>query len=490
MLKPTLEEAKTMAKGYHFVPVAFEMLADTYTPINLFLTLKESSNNCFLLESADNGEQWGRYSFIGVHPKAEIKIKDCCVTFIDKNGISKSETADPVGFISKLLSAYSSPKVKGIPKLAGGLVGYFAYDTVRYIEKRLNHPPNDDLNMPDCHFLLCDEIIAFDHLKHKTIITVNVSTEGDFEKNYHAGAERAKEIAKQIRYSAPKMERQTPKGELVINSNLSKEEFIAGVNTAKEYIKNGDIFQVVLSQRFVAENPPDSFDVYRILRATNPSPYMYYFQFNDYYIAGASPEMLVSVEDNMVSTRPIAGTVKRGQNEKEDKELENLLISDKKEQAEHTMLVDLGRNDVGKVSRFGSVEVTHFMRVEKYSQVMHLVSDVKGQLREDKTSLDALMAVLPAGTLSGAPKVRAMEIIDELENQKRGLYGGTVGYIAFDGDIDTCIAIRTVLFKNNKAYVQAGAGIVADSVPKKEYEETESKAKAMLKAIMEARDMI
>jgi len=511
MIKPTLEEARNLAKGYNVVPIAFEMLADTFTPINLFLSLKDSYENCFLLESVDNGEQWGRYSFIGFNPKAEIKIENTMVTMIDENGITKNEINNPINFITELLSKYKSPKVKDMPKLTGGLVGYFAYDTIRYVEKRLKNTPVNDLDMPDCHFVLCDEIIAFDHLKNKIVIIVNVSIQGDLDKNYNEGVARTKEIAKEIMYATPVRKIKEPKGataaiatvaaaasatsasatgEITISSNLTKDEFIANINAAKEYIRNGDIFQVVLSQRFEANNPPDSFDVYRMLRATNPSPYMYYFKFSDYYIAGASPEMLVSVEDNVISARPIAGTIKRGRDEKEDKEFENALISDKKEQAEHTMLVDLGRNDVGKVSRFGSVEVTHFMRVEKYSQVMHLVSDLKGELRDDRTSLDALMAVIPAGTLSGAPKIRAMEIIDELEKQKRGLYGGTSGYIAYNGDIDTCIAIRTVLFKNNKAYVQAGAGIVADSIPEKEFEETESKAKAMIKAIVEARDML
>jgi anthranilate synthase component 1 len=490
MFYPTLEQAKELSKGYDVIPVAFEMLADTHTPINLFLSFKDSSENCFLLESAENGEQWGRYSFIGFNPAKEIIIKDNKVTIIDENGTTNKITDNPLAIISEIMNQYKSPKIKDMPKLTGGLVGYFAYDTVRYIEKRLKNAPNNDLDLPDCHFMLCDEIIAFDHLKHRTIITVNIPTKGDFEKNYQIGSEKAVEIAKKIRIAPPVPEKSKPSGELVIKSNLSKEQFTANVEKAKQYIKDGDIFQVVLSQRFEAENPPDSFDVYRVLRATNPSPYMYYFKFKDYYIAGASPEMLVSVEARTVFTRPIAGTMKRGRDEKEDNMLENRLISDKKEQAEHTMLVDLGRNDVGKVAKFGTVEVTKFMSVEKYSQVMHLVSDIKATLKDDKTNLDALLAVLPAGTLSGAPKVRAMEIIDEMELQKRGLYGGTAGYIGFNGDMDTCIAIRTILFRNNKAYVQAGAGIVADSIAESEYEETENKAKAMLKAIKEAREFL
>lgn len=489
MIYPNLEEARDMAKEYDIIPLAYEMLIDTQTPINLFLTIKESSENCFLLESVDNGEQWGRYSFIGFNPRAEIKVKNNTVIYMDSNGIEKITTGDPFEYISKLLDDYKSPKIKNMPKLTGGLVGYFAYDAVRYIEKKLCNPPKDDLELPDCHFMLCDEIIAFDHLKHKVIVIVNVFTKVNFNVNYHAGVERIHELAEQIKKPASISVKSKTIVNSEVKSNVTKDEFIENVKKAKEYIKNGDVFQVVLSQRFEVENAPEAFDVYRLLRSINPSPYMYYFKFKDYSVAGASPEMLVSVEGRNLFTRPIAGTVKRGKDEREDKELENLLISDKKEQAEHTMLVDLGRNDVGKVSAFGSVEVTHFMRVEKYSQVMHLVSDVKGELRPEKTSLDALKAILPAGTLSGAPKVRAMQIIDEIEKEKRGLYGGTAGYITFNGDLDTCIAIRTVLFKNRKAYVQAGAGIVTDSIPEKEYEETENKAKAMIKAIMEARDL-
>ncbi|OJU16550.1 MAG: anthranilate synthase component I [Clostridiales bacterium 43-6] len=487
MIYPSLSQAKALSEGYDLVPVAYEMLADTHTPINLFLSMKETESSCFLLESVDNGEQWGRYSFIGMDSKAEIKIKDFVVTVKENNMKIQQRIDNPIQYITDYLNQYKSPKVENIPKLSGGLVGYFAYDTVRYMEKKLVNAPEDDLEMPDSHFMVCNEIIAFDHFRQRLLIIVNVPVNGDFDKNYSEATLRAGEIAQKIKMAVPKHKPKQTTGELSFSSNLTKEKFIENVEIAKEHIRKGDIFQVVLSQRFVAENAPDSFDVYRMLRATNPSPYLYYFKFSNYHIAGASPEMLVSVEDGTISTRPIAGTIKRGKTEKEDKELENLLISDLKERAEHTMLVDLGRNDVGKVSRFGSVEVTSFMQVEKYSQVMHLVSDVKGKLSEHKTGLDALMAVLPAGTLSGAPKVRAMEIIDELENEKRGLYGGTVGYISFDGDIDTCIAIRTVLFKDNKAYVQAGAGIVADSVPEREFEETENKAKAMLKAIEEAR---
>jgi anthranilate synthase component 1 len=376
-----------------------------------------------------------------------------------------------------------------MPKFTGGLVGYFAYDTVREYETRLKNPPDDDLQMPDCHLLLCDEIVAFDHLRHRMLIILNIPADALLEGHYHAAELRAEQLASLIRSFTGNLQKKKHANSPLFSANITKEEYVKAVARAKEYIVDGDIFQVVLSRRIEITNPPDAFDTYRTLRATNPSPYMYYFKMNDIEIAGSSPEMLVSVESGEIFNRPIAGTIRRGRTEAEDIELENELKNDKKEQAEHTMLVDLGRNDVGKVSQFGSVEVTKYMTVEKYSQVMHLVTDVKGKLKDGKDCIDALTAVLPAGTLSGAPKVRAMEIIDELEKSRRGLYGGAVGYIGFDGDMDTCIAIRTVLYKDGRAYVQTGAGIVYDSIPEKEFLETESKAKAMVKAIQEAGDL-
>lgn len=491
MIVPTLHEAKEYIANYDVVPVAYELLFDTHTPINLFLAFKDTAKICFLLESAENAEQWGRYSFIGFDPKQEITIKGNEITVTYKNGtVEKTVSDNPLSAIETLMNGCRSPRIKNMPHLTGGLIGYFGYDTVRYIEKKLKHPRKDDLMLPECHLLLCDEIIAFDHSRHTISVIVNVPTHGDFAQNYLAGVERAKTIALTIKNAVPSTKALAPQGELSVRSNITRELFEENVLKAKEHIANGDIFQVVLSQRFEVENAPDSFDVYRTLRAINPSPYMYYFKFDDYFIAGASPEMLLNVDNGIVSTRPIAGTIRRGRDEEEDRVFENALICDPKERAEHAMLVDLGRNDVGKVSKFGSVEVTRLMDVERYSAVMHIVSDVKGELRDDKTGMDALMAVLPAGTLSGAPKVRAMELIDEIETTKRCLYGGTVGYLSFDSRIDTCIAIRTILFKNGRAYIQVGAGIVADSVPEKEFEETQSKAKAMINAIMKARELL
>lgn len=486
MMYPVIEEVKKLLEEYKTVPVFYELLIDSYSPIQMFNALKETCENCFILESVDNSNQWGRYSFIGINPKAEIMIKDGIVNYTKNGETESSKIKNPIDFFSKILDEHKSPTFPNRPKLTGGLIGYFAYDTVRYFEKYLVNPPQDDLNMPDCHLFLFDEIVAYDHLSNKAVIILNINKNENVEEKYVECKERAQVIANILKAFTPKPSFIKQAKEITVKSNVTKEEFIENVEKAKDYIKDGDIFQVVLSQRFEVDNPPEPFDVYRMLRSTNPSPYLYFFSHKDYCIAGASPEMLVNVTKGIVSTKPIAGTIGRGKDENEDYRLEQELQNDPKERAEHTMLVDLGRNDVGKVSKFGTVEVTEFMKVERYSKVMHLVSDVKGILRDDKTALDALMSVLPAGTLSGAPKVRAMEIIDELENKKRGLYGGTVGYLAFDGNIDTCIAIRTVLFKNNKAYVQAGAGIVADSVPEKEFIETENKALAVINAIREA----
>lgn len=484
---PTIEEIKENFDGYRLVPVFYEILSDTVTPIRIYKALSENEENAFILESVDNKEKWGRYSFIGVNPKLEVKITDHMAEVISKDDTVNEIIDNPVQFLSKIMEEYKTPRLKNKPNLTGGLVGYFGYDTVRYMEKKLVNVPEDDLKMPDCDLFMYDELVAFDHLSNKIIVIINIDMQDDIERQYYDAEERAKNIIAKIENYSPKAtEKELPDTDYKVKSNVTKEEYMANVEKAKDYIVNGDIFQVVLSQRFEIDNPPESFDVYRMLRATNPSPYLYFFKNKKYEIAGASPEMLVNVTDRIVTTKPIAGTIGRGVTEEEDKAFERQLNSDPKERAEHTMLVDLGRNDVGKVSKFGSVEVTSFMQTERYSKVMHLVSDVQGTLRDDKNAIDALLAVLPAGTLSGAPKVRAMEIIDEMENKKRGLYGGTVGYLGFDGNIDTCIAIRTVLFRNNKAYVQAGAGIVADSVPEKEFVETQNKALAVINAIREA----
>lgn len=486
MLYPTLNQVTELLDEYKITPVFCEVLSDTCTPIHIYNALEHNEENCFILESVDNSQQWGRYSFIGINPKAEIKVKNGTITHIQGTETVQIPMENPISYLSNIMEDYRSPNFPNKPKLTGGLIGYFAYDAVRYIEKTVSHSPTDDLNMPDCHLFLYDEIVAFDHLSNKTVIILNISQKGNIAEQYEACQQRANAIAQTLRDYVPTSKPPRENQEIHVNSNVTEEEFTNMVLKAKKHILNGDIFQIVLSQRFEVEHPPAPFDVYRMLRATNPSPYLYYFKNKDYQIAGASPEMLVNVTKGIVSTKPIAGTIGRSMLEEEDKKLEQQLLNDPKERAEHTMLVDLGRNDVGKVAKFGTVEVTNFMHIERYSKVMHLVSDVKGLLRDDKTALDALMAVLPAGTLSGAPKVRAMQLIDQLENKHRGLYGGTVGYLGFDGNIDTCIAIRTVLFQNNKAYVQAGAGIVADSVPEKEYLETKNKALAVINAMKDA----
>lgn len=482
MLSPTLEQVKNLLTIYPTVPVFYEVLGDHVTPIQVFMALRKSGTPSFMLESVENRDQWGRYSFIGVNPRKEIKING---TEIELDG-KKQTVENHIAYLIDMVNAYQSPVLVDKPKLTGGFIGYFGYDTIRFVEKKLTNVPEDDLHMPECHLCMYDEIVAFDHLTNRVIVIQNVHEDDDLETKYASLEPKAKQMIEQIDNFRMVRKEHTAKSETRVLSNLTKEEYMSNVEKAKEYIKDGDIFQVVLSQRFEVESEADPFDVYRCLRTTNPSPYLYFFDFVDYQIAGASPEMLVSVTNGIVTTKPIAGTVPRGTTKKEDDIFVRQLMHDPKEQAEHTMLVDLGRNDVGKVCRFGTVRVDNFMSVEKYSKVTHLVSDVQGELREDKTALDALMSILPAGTLSGAPKVRAMEIIDELENKKRGLYGGTVGYLAFDGNIDTCIAIRTVLFKDGKGYVQAGAGIVADSEPEKEYKETENKALAVINAIKEA----
>lgn len=488
MLYPSVEEVKKYLEDYRTVPVFYELLMDNYTPIQLFNCLHEIYSDCFILESVDNKDKWGRYSYVGIDPKAEYILKDHVMTVKQAGREPVSErTDDPIGFLSQVIEEHKSPRFNNYPKLTGGLMGFFAYDMVRYFEKTLVNVPTDDLNLPDADLFLFEKLVAYDHLSNKAVIILNINRGDDIEAKYAACEQTALDIVVSLKSYRPEVKKRPSMPEsFEVKSNISKEQYLANVVKAKEYIREGEIFQVVPSQRFEIDNPPDSFDVYRMLRSVNPSPYLFYFKHNDYAVAGSSPEMLVSVENGTVVTRPIAGTIKRGETHDEDIKNEQILINDPKERAEHTMLVDLGRNDIGKVSDFGSVEVTDLMRIERYSKVMHIVSNVKGKLRADKKPLDALMAVLPAGTLSGAPKVRAMEIIDELEPNKRGLYGGTVGYLAFDGSLDTCIAIRTVLFKNNKAYVQAGGGVVADSIPENEYQESCNKALAVLNAVKEA----
>lgn len=482
MLYPTLNKVEELLKEYQMVPVFYEVLADYMTPIRMFQALRKEGTPCFMLESVENKDQWGRYSFIGINPKSEIKISG---KELEVDGV-KQEEEFKMSYLSDLIKKYKSPVMEDYPKLTGGLIGYFGYDMIRQVEKKLTNVPEDDLKMPECHLCMYDEIIAFDHLANKAVIIRNIHKGDNIKQKYEELEDKAELILHKMERPVSLSKDRFAPAKAEVTSNLTKEQYEANVKKAKEYIKNGDIFQVVLSQRFEVETDVDPFDVYRCLRTSNPSPYLYFFDLIDYQVVGASPEKLVSVLNGIVATKPIAGTVPRGKTKEDDDMLVRQLVNDPKERAEHTMLVDLGRNDVGKVSKFGTVEVKNFMTVEKYSKVTHLVSDVQGELRDDENPINALMSVLPAGTLSGAPKVRAMEIIDELENKKRGVYGGTVGYLGFDGNIDTCIAIRTVVFKDGKGYVQAGAGIVNDSVPEKEFMETKNKALAVVNAVKEA----
>jgi anthranilate synthase component 1 len=487
MLYPSIDTVKILLKTYPNVPVFAMALTDCATPVGIFSLLKGRSENCFLLESVEQSERWGRYSFIGINPKSKVVIQNGKAT-VTSEGCCRTEKIDnPAEFLNRLLADFRSPHFPGYPRFTGGFAGYFGYDMLRYLEPSLGNPPPDDLEMPDCVLHRYDEMIAFDHLNGKSYVILQINNKSDVKEQYSRCDVRAKELLKII---SSEISAVTPvcKSSVTptVTVNVTKEEFIARVEKAKEQIRAGEIFQVVPSRRFEIQNPPDAFSVYRILRSTNPSPYLYFFQTPDYQICGASPEMLVRVENGEVTNKPIAGTSPRGCDEADDKKLEQELLSDEKERAEHTMLVDLGRNDVGRVCQYGSVEVRDFMHVERASKVMHLVSEVRGTLQPGKTAVDALFSLLPAGTLSGAPKIRAMQIIDELETVKREVYGGAIGYLSFDGTIDTCIAIRTALFRNGKAYVQAGMGVVADSDPEKEYQESGDKAKAVLNAITEA----
>lgn len=489
MFYPKFEEVERLSQNYNLIPISMELFADMDTPISIFKKL-ETEKNCFLLESVEGNENMNRYSFIGRNPFLTFKSYAEKSYITDFNGIVKEKKGNPIDIIKEYTKNYKSPHINGLPQFSGGAVGCFSYDTVR-LNENLPNIPEDDLNQPDMNFMFTDEIIAFDHHSKKLIIIVNLHTGNDIKQRYERVKNRLIEIRNEIENYVPiKKSRATNfRGSAVPESNISKSKFCENVERAKEYIKNGDIFQVVLSQRFETDNFSDPFNAYRAIRVINPSPYMYYIKFDDYQLAGASPEMLVRVENGVVQTSPIAGSRPRGITEDQDKHNEFELITDKKENAEHVMLVDLGRNDIGKVSQFGTVEVSRFKYIQRFSHIMHMTSDVRGKMREDKDVFDAYCSVFPAGTLSGAPKVRAMEIIDELENVKRGSYGGAIGYIGFGGTLDSCITIRTALFKNNKAYVQAGAGIVYDSDPETEYEETVNKAMAMIKAIEKAGEL-
>lgn len=485
---PTFDEFRQLAgagKG-NIIPVYRQLFADTLTPVSAFQKISDT-DYAFLLESAAGGEKIARYSFLGANPFVEFTSFGNRVEI--KRGAHKQETAyteDPLGVLNKEMQAFIPVQIQGLPKFFSCAVGYLGYDTVRYFE-RLPNTPHDDLSLPDIQVMFYDTVIIFDHLTKtiKVVCTAHINRE-HVEDIYAEVAQKIDRIIEKLRTPVTSLSDDiTTNGGISISfsSNFQKADFLKAVDRCKEYIRAGDIFQVVISQRLKTQTRANPFDIYRVLRVINPSPYMFYLKLGSLKLIGSSPEVMVKVEDMKITVRPIAGTRRRGKDDTEDTLFAQELITDPKERAEHIMLLDLGRNDVGRVSHYGSVHIDEKMVIEKYSHVMHITSSVCGVLREDKNAFDSLKACLPAGTLSGAPKIRAMEIIDEIEPTKRGPYGGAVGYFDFFGNLNTCITIRTILLKGNDAYIQAGAGIVADSIPEREYEETLNKAKGLLKAI-------
>ena len=482
MYYPSIEEIKELSRNGNTIPLYREISADMETPVSAYLKVARGPYS-FLLESVEGGERLARYSFIGTEPFETIKTGP---------GQSLGEI-DPLATIEDTLRHYEPVSIAGLPRFHGGAVGYIAYDAVRYFEP-VPPPDRDILGLPESIFLLVDTLLVFDHLRHKIKVVSHIHiTENDIETSYKEATERIDRLVDRLNSPVPKIEgdSKTPSDtkKRDIQSNWTQDEYKAMVNRVKEYIFAGDIIQAVPSQRLSTNTKASPFNIYRALRTLNPSPYMYYLHLDNFHIVGASPELLVRVEDGLVYNFPLAGTRRRGSTPEEDLALEIELKNDEKEKAEHIMLVDLGRNDVGRVAKPGSVEVTDLMRIVKYSHVMHLESEVRGVLREDRSIYDALRSCLPAGTLSGAPKVRAMEIISEQEGERRGPYGGAVGYFSFSGNMDTAITIRTMVIKDDIAYIQAGGGVVADSDPEMEYQETLHKAQALLRSLDEAEDI-
>jgi len=487
MIYPSKKEFIKLAKKGNLIPVYKEIAADLDTPVSSFLKIDEGDYS-YLLESVEGEENMARYSFLGSNPSHIFKSKGRDIEIIENKKARCYKTeSDPLAEIKKFMEQFRFVNIKGLPRFCGGLVGYIGYDMIRFFEDIPDKNP-DDLKLPDSIFVLTDTILIFDHVMHRIKIVSNAHVKGNPSRSYNEAVKKIGRIEKKLlKIEAANRKPKTVNREVKIKSNFTETSFSKIVREAKEYIKNGDIIQVVLSQRLeVNLEKREPFGIYRRLRSINPSPYMYYLKLKDIKLIGSSPEIMVRCEDKKIELRPIAGTRPRGKDETEDAKLEKELLADPKEKAEHIMLVDLGRNDVGRVSDFDSVCVQELMRIEKYSHVMHIVSDIIGKLSESKSEYDVIRASFPAGTVTGAPKIRAMEIIDELENVKRGPYAGCVGYFSFSGNIDTCITIRTILVKKDRAYIQAGAGIVADSEPKREYQETLNKAKALIKAIEEA----
>ena len=479
MIKPTLEEVKAIAaeNKYDVVPVSCEILSDFTTPIETMKILKNISTHCYMLESAQANDRWGRYTFLGYNPKLSIT----CVDGKMKLGDLTVDTGDPSSYLRQILSQYKSPRLSNLPSFTGGLVGYFSYDYLDYSEPTVKCNVEDSEAFKDVDLMLFDKVIAFDNVKQKIILITNMRLD-DVEVGYNNAVSELRQMNELLK-NGKKCEE--PGGKLLgkVTPLFDRSHFCNMVERAKRHIYEGDIFQIVLSNRLSAPFEGSLLNTYRVLRTINPSPYMFYFSGTDVEVAGASPETLVKLENGILHTFPLAGTRPRGKTEAEDIVLEQELLTDEKELAEHNMLVDLGRNDLGKISKFGTVEVEKLHSIERFSHVMHIGSTVRGEIRDDKDALDAIEAVLPAGTLSGAPKIRACQLIGELENNKRGIYGGAIGYIDFTGNMDTCIAIRIAYKKNGKVFVRSGAGIVADSDPEKEFEECLNKARASLRAL-------
>ena len=476
---PSLNEIKEIAQEqkYDIVPVSCEILSDFTTPIEAMKILKNVSTHCYMLESAQANDRWGRYTFLGFDPKLEVTCIDGKMTAGDLS----VDTDDPSGYLRQILSRYKSPKMENLPPFTGGLVGYFSYDYLGYSEPEVRREVEDSESFKDLDLMLFDKVIAFDNVKQKIILIVNIKLD-DYEIGYNKAASELRQLADLLR-NGEKREEQPGRLLGEVTPLFDREQYCDMVNNAKRHIREGDIFQIVLSNRLSAPFEGSLLNTYRVLRTVNPSPYMFYFSGTDVEIAGASPETLVKLENGVLKTFPLAGTRRRGKTEQEDQQLEKELLADEKELAEHNMLVDLGRNDLGKISKFGTVQVEKLHSIERFSHVMHIGSTVRGEIRDDKDALDAIEAVLPAGTLSGAPKIRACQLIGELENNKRGVYGGAIGYIDFTGNMDVCIAIRIAYKKNGKVFVRSGAGIVADSDPEKEFEECLNKARSSLYAL-------
>ena len=482
---PDCDEILKMAPDYDIIPVCREIYADVITPITLLRKLAAVSKRYYLLESVEGGEKWGRYSFLGFDPVMRVKCS-CGKVTIEKDGEETEKVTDkPLEVLREILKDYKAPRLEGLPPFAGGFVGYFAYAMIGYAEPKLNIKKG---TFNDYDMMLFDKVIAYDHLKQKISIIVNMKTDKVME-NYGKATAEIQDLANLIR-SQQTADIPVSKSKIAFTCNVSKEEYCKLVEKTKEYIVDGDIFQAVISRQFSSPYEGSLINPYRVLRTTNPSPYMVYMKIDDEEIMSTSPETLVRLENGRLTTFPVAGSRPRGTTEEEDQELEADLLSDEKELSEHNMLVDLGRNDLGRISKFDSVEVTKYMMIHKYSKIMHICSQVEGDIRDDCDALSAIESVLPAGTLSGAPKIRACEIIEELESEERGVYGGALGYLDFTGNMDTCIAIRMAVKKDGRVYVQAGGGIVADSIPENEYRESANKAAAVMNAIKAAKEVL